>query len=84
MLTRSEKQIAAKTEKIRKLYQEINDIKGKMGKCTHAFYHPYSWEHDNGYGRQSMHKGRRCSTCGAVDLWNDGGWVTQEDIRRGY
>jgi hypothetical protein len=35
--------------------------------CTHPKKHleTFRWEHDNGYGRQSMHEGLRCVLCRA-------------------
>lgn len=32
----------------------------------------YRWEHDNGYGRQTMIDGKGCSICLAKDHWNRG------------
>ncbi len=37
--------------------------------CTHSKTEMYTWEHDDGYGRQSLRQGRRCVACGAVDRW---------------
>jgi hypothetical protein len=29
----------------------------------------YRWEHDNGYGRQSIHTGEQCGLCMARNRW---------------
>lgn len=36
--------------------------------CAHPekYQAEYRWEHDNGYGRQTMIMGKRCSLCRAV------------------
>jgi hypothetical protein len=32
----------------------------------------YTWEHDDGYGRQTMITGKQCVVCFAKDHWNRG------------
>lgn len=47
-------------------------IEQLQGICDHSEVEDYKWEHDNGYGRQSDHVGKRCRFCGWIDRWNDG------------
>jgi len=45
--------------------------------CTHpeAYVTTYTWEHDNGYGRQSMIEGLRCELCLKRKPWKTmGSW----------
>lgn len=45
------------------------------GPCDHPFVEDYQWEHDNGYGRQSMVTGKRCKLCHATNNWGSSYWV---------
>lgn len=39
-----------------------------------------TWEHDNGYGRQTMVTGSRCNLCGAKQSWKgSSGWSRREE-----
>jgi hypothetical protein len=43
----------------------------------------FQWEHDNGYGRQSMQTGYHCDWCGAEKRWESSHlWYTPEDRAR--
>lgn len=78
-----EKEIQTILKTIQLLENEVEHMKKSIGDdCTHAYQCPYTWEHDDGYGRQSLIKGKSCSTCEAIDLWNDGIWVALEDLVR--
>lgn len=39
--------------------------------CDHPseYVREYRWEHDNGYGRQTIINGKRCSICSAIKHW---------------
>ncbi len=50
---------------------ELRDGLKKAG-CTHKYTEEYSWEHDNGYGRQKMLHGLRCKLCRKVQHWGSG------------
>lgn len=41
--------------------------------CTHPTPEPWEWEHDNGYGRQSMVQGEQCSWCRKRRRWKGHG-----------
>ena len=45
--------------------------------CDHYKTKEYTWEHDNGYGRQSKVVGIRCVHCGAEKSWNSQGYWTR-------
>jgi len=56
---------------------ELDAARAALGDtCTHPakYVKPHVWEHDNGYGRQTMHTGAWCSLCLAYDLWKNGRW----------
>lgn len=44
--------------------------------CQHPteFVQDYEWEHDNGYGQQTMHTGLSCTICRKVNRWKQGLW----------
>jgi hypothetical protein len=63
-------------ERIAKLSSDEWLLKEALkGVCDHSETTTYTWEHDNGYGRQSKMKGKRCVFCGWLDLWADGRFV---------
>ncbi len=37
--------------------------------CTHPVMREFSWEHDNGYGRQTTNIGLRCTLCLHENRW---------------
>ena len=42
----------------------------------------WQWEHDNGYGRQTMIDGKRCGICGATKNWvSDTYWHKNVSVR---
>lgn len=58
--------------------KKIDLLRARLhGKCTHTAQETYQWEHDNGYGKQSMNTGLRCILCRAtrpytyMGAWND-------------
>lgn len=60
------------------LQKEIEE----SGDCNHTDYEEYSWEHDNGYGRQSQHIGWYCRTCKAKNAYktdSKAGWTARKD-----
>ena len=64
--------------------QAVMEAEAKR-RCTHpkAFLSDYTWEHDNGYGRQSQVVGELCGFCSAKKSWkNMGTWTTAEQQRR--
>lgn len=48
--------------------------------CLHEQQGPHRWEHDNGYGRQSINEGMRCSLCGFIDFYKRNTWVNPKDL----
>ena len=54
---------ASYVERINKLRAEI------AAKCSHSTTMSYTWEHDDGYGRQKMCEGRRCILCLKISYW---------------
>jgi hypothetical protein len=66
-----QRKLIKKREKISQLYTEASAIKELLqGVCDHAKTEDYRWEHDNGYGRQSMTTGKRCVFCGWIKLYS--------------
>ncbi len=50
---------------------EIENLRASLRQaCDHSETEPYMWEHDNGYGRQTLVIGKRCVYCLFVDLWD--------------
>ncbi len=73
--------LEAKRKEARQLYTEIDSILVRLrGICDHSKNELYMWESDNGYGRQTMIAGRRCSYCGFIDLWHRGRFVDPLEI----
>lgn len=60
----------------------IADLRAKLGKsCTHPMesQFDFQWEHDNGYGRQTMVTGVYCKLCLAEKHWKTSSlWTYQE------
>lgn len=64
--------IQTETE-IRHLHDRLGFLRsGLLEICDHSQTESYVWEHDNGYGRQTMITGKRCVFCLKVDRWNRG------------
>ena len=42
--------------------KKISLLRSKLKNCKHKYTVEYQWEHDNGYGRQTMISGLRCLT----------------------
>lgn len=52
--------------------QEITCIQKRLqAKCEHpqGSRQEYKWEHDNGYGQQTMMTGHQCKDCGLRNNW---------------
>jgi len=63
-----------------KAQKRANACRGKLAKdCKHLRTEEYRWEHDNGYGRQSMQSGTICKICYKVDLWNSGRFLSSDE-----
>ncbi len=62
VLTAKAQQLAARTAALRTAAALV---------CTHptAYRAEFTWEHDNGYGRQSRVTGERCNLCGQQKRW---------------
>lgn len=61
----------------------ILKLRAQLSKnCKHPaeFVTTYRWEHDNGYGRQSMHTGYLCTICRARDPWQDKRFIAEKDF----
>jgi hypothetical protein len=73
--------------KAREYNARAETIRAELAKtCEHpsSVVTDFTWEHDNGYGRQSMVTGQRCTVCRAEKRWkNHGSWTTEEQ-RRAY
>jgi hypothetical protein len=52
--------------------------------CKHpiAFIREFTWEHDNGYGRQKRLTGKECSLCRCRNYWDSQHWSRPEDYQR--
>lgn len=55
-------------------------VQALQGICDHSQTADYTWEHDNGFGRQNPHIGSRCRFCGWVDLWKRGKFTDPREI----
>lgn len=52
--------------------KRLEGIRLELAKnCSHPVeaVEPYRWEHDNGYGRQKMLDGLRCTICHFINHW---------------
>lgn len=59
-------------------YKEAETLRNLLKDgCAHPaeFVEEYKWEHDNGYGRQTMITGKRCKLCFATNNWGSKHWV---------
>lgn len=69
---RLQRNLLRKREQVGRLHTECQLLKQSLqGICDHSQTEDYRWEHDNGYGRQSMHTGKRCVFCGWIRLHED-------------
>lgn len=50
---------------------KIKAARARNTRCTHKYREDYKWEHDNGYGRQTMITGERCLSCDARNAWKE-------------
>lgn len=68
-------------EKQKKIFEEGYNIQLQLESiCDHTLTEPYSWEHDNGYGRQTDICGNRCVYCRAEDVWGRGNFVNRREL----
>lgn len=68
-------------ERIQYLNRELEHVRRRLARtCTHPeeLHVPFSWEHDDGYGRQTLVEGVRCSLCGARKHWRNSSYWTKE------
>lgn len=76
-LTANQEKLLQIREELRQTERLADEIKAAIitEGCLHPDPEPYQWEHDDGYGRQTMITGRRCRFCGAKKPWRDmGSW----------
>lgn len=74
-MTAAERKVARLKKKLadayKRLSEQIKQAQEELARsgCTHPReeQEQYNWEHDNGYGRQTMHKGTKCGLCGETD-----------------
>lgn len=70
-----------KVEELTELSRKVEKMRRKLAeRCEHPseFVKDYSWEHDNGYGRQTKMTGKWCHLCYGKDLWNSGTFSKSE------
>lgn len=60
MLTRIKKA----RERLDDLKHDLEKLQRKFHDCDHSVTDKFTWEHDNGYGRQSLNNGLICKLCG--------------------
>jgi hypothetical protein len=65
---------------------EAEEIRKRLSEgCNHPeqFVEDWQWEHDNGYGRQTMVNGKMCKLCRARKHWTHSAhWMTEEEYYR--
>lgn len=49
--------------------EKIAKLREALGECTHPVTTEFQWQHDNGYGRQKMLPGLRCTLCLKENRW---------------
>lgn len=80
-VTALQRKLTQRSEKISQLYTEVSALVASLqGICDHAKTEDYRWEHDNGYGRQSMNAGKRCVFCGWISLWNNNSFTDPKEF----
>lgn len=75
--------LQAMYDDLRERSRQAEAVRQEIAKvCWHPekYVEPYSWEHDNGYGRQHKIEGKRCRICYRLDLWNRNQWVSREEL----
>ena len=73
--------LAAKERELYRVFKAAQAALVESGTCTHPPERrdSYRWEHDNGYGRQTMYTGVMCKLCGAKDPWSNGHFVIHSE-----
>ena len=67
------------SKRILKLRQEQYLLRKSLAdKCVHPNPENWKWEHDNGYGKQTMIDGLRCKYCGAEKRWLSSSYWTRD------
>lgn len=64
-------------DKVRHWAVKLDAARSALAKdCDHPmrYVDDYSWEHDNGYGRQTMRTGKLCGICHAVKYYEWSEW----------
>jgi hypothetical protein len=59
------------SERLDKKWEKIiGDLRKQLGdNCSHSWTEEYTWEHDDGYGRQKQMKKLVCKLCDKENLW---------------
>lgn len=79
-LKKQQRDLLKTRKKITDLYVKAWDLENALkGVCDHSSSKEYRWEHDNGYGRQTMISGRICVYCRAIDPWGRGDFHKEGD-----
>lgn len=71
-LTKDQRKFQRLLDQLEKKQTEVFEFRKQLSEnCNHPeeFVQPYTWEHDNGYGRQTKHDGRQCHICWKVNRW---------------
>lgn len=83
MVQRLDKMRRAFHKRERALETAIKAEQKKLRSCSHSMTESFRWEHDDGYGRQSMNDGLRCLVCGKENRWpslsgesSEGSWYS--------
>lgn len=87
-MTKEEKAVIKLLQKIGKITEKFHQAKSNVEKelkearlvlgnfCSHPkeYVKEYNWEHDNGYGMQTMQQGLHCKLCGRKNPWSTMSW----------
>lgn len=64
-------------------FDQAHDEVVRLCKHPSSAVSTYQWEHDNGYGRQSMVDAERCNICRSEKHWKGmGGWMSRAEQQR--
>lgn len=88
-MTKEERAVASAIKNYEKVskraYARLGEARKQLGdSCTHPDEHvtTYTWEHDNGYGRQTKMQGLMCQLCMKRKSWKTmGGWHDASELR---
>lgn len=78
-------EMSKKLERSKKKVKELESKFKKSGRCSHPEITKFKWEHDNGYGVQTMLDGLQCKICNKINHWphpdgSGGQWSNPEDL----